>query len=74
MKKISIIILLSSMVIVSIFAQEQNSVPSNMAPSWSDTELITDRPDQTESSSTVPRNTLQIETGFIFGEFQYRPL
>ncbi len=27
--------------------------------------LVTDRPDQTESSSTVPKHFLQIETGFI---------
>ncbi len=30
------------------------------------TELVTDRPDQTESSSVVPLNALQIETGFVF--------
>ncbi|MCW3787413.1 transporter [Plebeiibacterium sediminum] len=30
------------------------------------TELVTDRPDQTESSSVVPLNALQIETGFLF--------
>ncbi|MFW5644499.1 MAG: transporter [Bacteroidota bacterium] len=29
-------------------------------------ELITDRPDQTESSSTVPKKTLQWENGFSF--------
>ena len=29
-------------------------------------ELVTDRPDQTESSSVVPLKSLQIETGFIF--------
>lgn len=28
-------------------------------------ELVTDRPDQTESSSVVPLNSLQIETGFL---------
>jgi len=28
--------------------------------------IITDRPDQTESSSVVPKGILQIETGFIF--------
>ena len=28
-------------------------------------ELITDRPDQTESSAVVPRKLLQIETGFL---------
>tara|TARA_R110002072_G_scaffold192413_3_gene349465 strand:+ start:9505 stop:10248 length:744 start_codon:yes stop_codon:yes gene_type:complete len=33
-------------------------------------EIITDRPDQTESSSTVPKNSLQIESGanFVFSE------
>ncbi len=30
-----------------------------------DSELITDRPDQTESSAVVPHKSLQIETGFI---------
>jgi hypothetical protein len=29
-------------------------------------DLITDRPDQTESASVVPLRSLQIETGFIF--------
>ena len=28
--------------------------------------IATDRPDQTEGSSTIPQNTLQIETGFIW--------
>ena len=28
--------------------------------------LVTDRPDQTESSSTIPLRHLQIESGFIF--------
>ena len=30
-------------------------------------EIVTDRPDQTESSSTVPINSLQIEAGFLLG-------
>ncbi|RLD30105.1 MAG: hypothetical protein DRI75_00950 [Bacteroidetes bacterium] len=29
--------------------------------------IITDRPDQTESSSTVPKGSFQIETGVLFG-------
>lgn len=29
-------------------------------------ELVTDRPDQTESSITVPHKSLQIETGFVY--------
>lgn len=38
-----------------VLANAQEDVP----------ELITDRPDQTESSSVVPHKSLQIETGFI---------
>lgn len=30
-------------------------------------ELVTDRPDQTESSVTVPKGSLQIESGFLLG-------
>lgn len=29
--------------------------------------IITDRPDQTESSSTIPKGSLQFETGFLLG-------
>jgi hypothetical protein len=29
--------------------------------------IITDRPDQTESSSTIPKGSFQIETGVLFG-------
>lgn len=32
-------------------------------------ELITDRPDQTESAVTVPIGSLQIETGFVYESF-----
>jgi hypothetical protein len=32
-------------------------------------DLVTDRPDQTESSVTVPFGSLQIETGMLFGSF-----
>ncbi len=38
-------------------AQDENEVP----------DLVTDRPDQTESSISVPHKTLQIETGFSGG-------
>lgn len=31
-------------------------------------ELITDRPDQTESSHLVPKGTIQVETGFVLEE------
>ncbi len=49
------IILILGLVIVSLLAKAQDDVP----------ELITDRPDQTESSSVVPQKSLQIETGFV---------
>ncbi len=39
----------------SVFAQKSTEPP----------DLVTDRPDQTESSSVVPKNHLQIETGFV---------
>ena len=29
--------------------------------------IVTDRPDQTESSSTIPKESIQLETGFLFG-------
>ena len=48
-------LLLSLLVWVSIHGIAQERTP----------ELITDRPDQTESSSVVPLGALQIETGFI---------
>lgn len=41
--------------VISVFARAQDIVP----------ELITDRPDQTESSAVVPLKSLQIETGFM---------
>ena len=43
------------LVTLSVVVNAQDGVP----------ELITDRPDQTESSSVVPLNSLQIETGFV---------
>lgn len=42
---------------VSFFIHAQEQVP----------ELVTDRPDQTESSSVVPHRSLQIETGLYWG-------
>lgn len=39
----------------SVIVKAQEAVP----------ELITDRPDQTESSAVVPHKSLQIETGFV---------
>jgi len=49
------LILILSLLVGSIYVNAQNEVP----------ELITDRPDQTESSTVVPHRSLQIETGFL---------
>jgi len=43
---------------VNVTARAQNEPP----------ELITDRPDQTESAATVPHRSLQIETGFVMAK------
>jgi len=51
MSKIYLFILIT----ITVAANAQNGSP----------ELITDRPDQTESSVTVPYKSLQIETGFV---------
>jgi len=69
MKRNTIVIILLSLMFGTIQAQAQESEPSKVAPSWSVPDLITDRPDQTESSSTVPKNSLQIETGVIYENF-----
>ncbi len=53
MKYISTIILLSIFPLIT-FSQNQTE------------KMVTDRPDQTESSSVVPLKALQIETGFVF--------
>lgn len=71
MKKTLIILFFLSFYLSVSFAQDQESKQSKVAPSWSSPDLITDRPDQTESSSTVPKNSLQIETGFIFESFKH---
>lgn len=54
MKKFTIAFLLFSSVLLAF--SQNDSIP----------ELVTDRPDATESSSTVPLGSLQIESGFIF--------
>ena len=47
--------LLFLLILIAAGAKAQESIP----------ELITDRPDQTESAEVVPLNALQIETGFV---------
>lgn len=48
-------IVLFIFIVITVAIKAQNESP----------ELITDRPDQTESSVTVPHKFLQIETGFV---------
>jgi hypothetical protein len=38
----------------------------NLYAQFESDHLVTDRPDQTESSSVVPKGSLQIETGLVF--------
>ncbi len=47
--------LLALLILLTVSSHAQNDSP----------ELITDRPDQTESSSTVPKHSLQVETGLL---------
>jgi len=70
MKKILSVVILVSFVIGFNQIHGQESESSKVAPTWSSPDLITDRPDQTESSTTVPKNTLQIETGIVFENFK----
>lgn len=70
MKRITLALIFVSLIFGTIHIQGQELESSKVAPSWSSPDLITDRPDQTESSSTVPKNTLQIETGFILENFK----
>ena len=44
------------------------------APLAAQTELVTDRPDQTESAVVVPRGTVQIETGWLRTEEEDGPV
>lgn len=53
--KTQIIALIS--LLISIYVSAQENLPKN--------ELVTDRPDQTESAVTVPLHHLQLETGFV---------
>ncbi|MCB2222260.1 MAG: transporter [Bacteroidetes bacterium] len=66
-RKKQILLFLLSLFAFSGFTQNQSFV--NVAPSWAVEPLVTDRPDQTESSVTVPRKSLQIETGFIYEHY-----
>ena len=47
--------LLTLLILLTVSSYAQDDYP----------ELITDRPDQTESSATVPRHSLQVETGLL---------
>lgn len=58
--KYTFLLILIGIIVSPVFSQEEKPV-KNQFP-----DLVTDRPDQTESSSTVPKNSLQIETGFVY--------
>jgi hypothetical protein len=53
-RRIIVLIAATAAVVSSAFGQEEKP------------ELVTDRPDQTEAPSIVPRGGLQVETGFVF--------
>lgn len=51
--------------------QDQDTLNSPIPPGKKQhSAIVTDRPDQTEASSTIPARTLQIETGVIFSRSQ----
>ena len=54
------IAVLTLLMALTVIVKAQTKVP----------DLITDRPDQTESSSVVPHKSLQIETGFVMENYQ----
>ncbi len=69
MKRKYIILTFLAVIILSpVFSQVE--VKSKKGFNKDVPELITDRPDQTESSCTVPKNSLQIETGFVYENFK----
>lgn len=53
MKKFILLVIALLITLICVFAQET-------------TEIVTDRPDQTEAPSLVPQGALQIETGFVY--------
>ena len=46
---------------LSVMVQVGTGVASAQSP-----DLVTDRPDQTESATVVPRGLIQVETGYLF--------
>jgi len=66
MKKITILFILVSIVCNYSIIAQNDTVPEKQKKKRDLPSIVTDRPDATESSSTVPMGTLQIESGFIF--------
>lgn len=62
--KYFILTFLLGLIFSPVFSQEIQSNQKSLNKEFP--ALITDRPDQTESSTTVPKNALQIETGFVY--------
>lgn len=71
MKKI-IILLLLSLSVLYLDAQETNDTLKNDVAKHKKQlpTIVTDRPDQTESSSTIPARTLQIESGVVMSNWK----
>lgn len=66
--KIKILVVIFGLITFTV--QSQEIEPAKKGFNKDGPDLITDRPDQTESSITVPKNTLQIETGFVYENFK----
>jgi len=64
MKRVSLLIvnisLLLFVFVVPVYAQDSETA-----------DLVTDRPDQTESATIVPAGSVQLETGMLFGSDSY---
>ena len=64
----TILIVLFGIIFSTVQSQEEKPIKKGFNKEVPD--IITDRPDQTESSCTVPKNSLQIETGFVYENFK----
>lgn len=60
MNKLKLLMLPIILISISLHAQDTEEIP----------DMVTDRPDATESPLTVPKGTLQIETGAFYTSFE----
>ncbi len=68
--KVKYTILILVFGIISLPVLSQKEIPDKKGFNKKVPDLITDRPDQTESSCSVRKNALQIETGFVYENFK----